>query len=78
MIFYSMLTCTIGSQGGPNKMAAANFLWLSEQQKLDPVFFLDQCTFSMAFRALLLSRDVTCDYHSFEPHHQGDVVMAEG
>ena len=28
MILYSMLTCTIGSQGGPNKMAAANFLWL--------------------------------------------------
>ena len=28
MIFFSMLTCTIGSQGGPNKMAAANFLWL--------------------------------------------------
>ena len=28
MTFFSMLTCTIGSQGGPNKMAAANFLWL--------------------------------------------------
>ena len=28
MIFSSMLTCTIGSQGRPNKMAAANFLWL--------------------------------------------------
>ena len=28
MIFISMLTCAIGSQGGPNKMAAANFLWL--------------------------------------------------
>ena len=25
MIFFSILTCTIGSQGGPNKMAAANF-----------------------------------------------------
>jgi len=28
MIFFSMLTCTLGSRGGPNKMAAANFLWL--------------------------------------------------
>ena len=28
MIFFSMLTCAIGSQGGPNKMAASNFLWL--------------------------------------------------
>ena len=28
MTFFSMLTCTIGSQGGPNKMATANFLWL--------------------------------------------------
>ena len=28
MIFFSMLACTIGSQGGPNNMAAANFLWL--------------------------------------------------
>ena len=30
MIFFSMsrLTCMIGSQGGPNKMAAANFLSL--------------------------------------------------
>ena len=28
MIFFSMQTCTIGSQGGPNKMASAKFLWL--------------------------------------------------
>ena len=28
MIFFSMLTCTTGSQGGHNKMAATNFLWL--------------------------------------------------
>ena len=28
MIFFPMLTCTIGFQGGPNKMAAANFPWL--------------------------------------------------
>ena len=26
MIFFSMLTCTEVSQGGPNKMASANFL----------------------------------------------------
>ena len=28
MIFFSRLTCTIRSQGDPNKMAATNFLWL--------------------------------------------------
>ena len=28
MIFFSMLTFKIGSQGGPDKMAPANFLWL--------------------------------------------------
>ena len=28
MIFFSMLKCTIGSKGGPNKMTASNFLWL--------------------------------------------------
>jgi len=27
-IFFSMLTCMIGAQGGPKKMAATNFLWL--------------------------------------------------
>ena len=26
MIFFSMLTCTIGSEGSPNKMVAAHFL----------------------------------------------------
>ena len=41
MIFFSTLTCRIGSQDGPNKITAAKFLSasLSEQQKLDPVFF---------------------------------------
>ena len=41
MIFFSTLTSTIGSQDGPNKMIAVKFLSasLSEQQKLDPVFF---------------------------------------
>ena len=28
MIFFSMLTCAIRSQGGSNKMVASNFLWL--------------------------------------------------
>ena len=43
MIFYSMLTCTIGSQGGPNKMAAANFLWLhflNNRSSIQSFFFL--------------------------------------
>jgi len=43
MIFLSMLTCTIWSQGGPNKMAAANFLWLHFQNNrgsIQSFFFL--------------------------------------
>ena len=45
MIFFSKLTCTMGSQGGPNKMAAANFLWLHFQNNRSSIqsFFLDQC-----------------------------------
>ena len=42
MIFFSILTCTIGSQGGPNKMAAANFLWLqflSNRSSIQSFFF---------------------------------------
>ena len=42
MIFLSMQTCTIGSQFGPNKMAAASFSLasLSKQYKLDQWFKL--------------------------------------
>ena len=42
MIFFSMLTCAIGSQGGPNKMAASNFLWLHflNNRSSIQVFFL--------------------------------------
>jgi len=47
MIFISMLTCTIGSPGGPNKMAAANLASLSKQQKLDPVYFLRSVNLTM-------------------------------
>ena len=56
IIFFSMLTCTIGSQGGPNKMAAANFLWLHflNNRSLIQSFFLDQWSWS---GSLLLSRD---------------------
>ena len=42
MIFFSILTCTIGSQGGPNKMAALNFLWLhslDNRNSIQPFFF---------------------------------------
>ena len=44
MIFLSMLTCKIGSQGGPNKMAAANFLWLHFLNNRSSIqsFFWDQ------------------------------------
>ena len=46
MIFFSMLTCAIESQGGPNKMAAANFLWLhflnNRSWIQSSFFFLDQ------------------------------------
>ena len=43
MIFFSMLTCAIGSQGGPNKMAASNFLWLhflNNRSSIQVFFFL--------------------------------------
>ena len=43
MIFSSMQTCTIGSQGGPNKMAAANFIWLhflNNRSSIQSFFFL--------------------------------------
>ena len=53
MILFSMLICTIGSQGGPNKMAAANFFWLHflDNRSHDPVFclrsvFETKCLFS--------------------------------
>ena len=39
MIFLLMLTCTISCQGGTNKMAAANFLWLHFLNNRRPVFF---------------------------------------
>ena len=48
MIFFSMLTCTTGSQGGPNKMAVANFLWLhflNNRSSIQSIFFLDQWPF---------------------------------
>ena len=41
MILFSMLTCTIGSQGAPNKMAAANFLshhFLNNRSSIQPFF----------------------------------------
>ena len=45
MIFFSMLTCTLGSQGRPNNMAAANFLWLhflNNRSSIQPSLFGDQ------------------------------------
>ena len=42
MIFFSILSCAIGSQGGPNKMAAVNFLWLhslDNRSSIQPFFF---------------------------------------
>ena len=42
MIFFSTLTCTIVSQGGPNKTAAANFLWLhflNNKSSIQSLFF---------------------------------------
>jgi len=43
LISFSMLTCTIGSRGGRNKMAAAIKLSLASlSKKLDLVIFLDQ------------------------------------
>ena len=39
MIFFSMSTRTIGSQGGSNKMAAANFLWLHFLNNRSSFFF---------------------------------------
>ena len=49
IIFFSMLTFLIGSQGGPNKMAAANFLWLHFLNNGSSIqsfffFFWDQCS----------------------------------
>ena len=41
MILFSMLTCTIGAQGAPNKMAAANFLshhFLNNRSSIQPFF----------------------------------------
>ena len=41
MILFSMLTWTIGSQGAPNKMAAANFLlhhFLNNRSSIQPFF----------------------------------------
>ena len=41
MILFSKLTCTIGSQGAPNKMAAANFLlhhFLNNRSSIQPFF----------------------------------------
>lgn len=49
MISFSILACTIGSQVGPNKMAATINVSLalpSEQWKLDPVFFWRSVVFS--------------------------------
>ena len=45
MIFFSIGTCTIGSQGGPNKIAAANFLWLqflSNRSSIQSFFFFSR------------------------------------
>ena len=42
MIFFLMLTCTIEWQGGPNEMAAANFVWLhflNNRSSIPPFFF---------------------------------------
>ena len=47
-----MLTCTIGSQGGPNKMAAAHFLWLhflNNRSSIQSFFFWDQWAKSAKF-----------------------------
>ena len=41
IIFFSMRTCTIGSQSAPNKMAAANFLsahFLNNKSSIRPFF----------------------------------------
>ena len=49
MIFFSILACTIGSQVGPNKMAATvnvSLASLSEQWKLNQVFFFRSVVFS--------------------------------
>ena len=51
MIFFSMLICTIRSQGGLNKMAYANYFWLPFLNNRSPIqsiimiiiFFWDQC-----------------------------------
>ena len=39
MIFSSMLSCTIGSQGSLNKMAATNILWLHSLNNRSSIHF---------------------------------------
>ena len=55
VLFFSMQICTIGSQGGPNKMAAANFLWLQflNNRSLNQYFFL-----SLPFVVIVLLNDL--------------------
>ena len=48
MIFFSLIICTIGSQGDTNKTAAANFIsawlhFLNDRSSIQCFFFLDQC-----------------------------------
>ena len=55
MIFFSMIICTVGSQGA-NKMAAGNFLWLHFLNNRSSIqFFLDQWVlcFFQALAAIL-------------------------
>ena len=60
MIFFSMLTCAIGSQGGHNEMAAANFLWLhfpNNKSSIQSFFLLDERVISGFRRHIELTDD---------------------
>ena len=58
MIFFSMLTCTTGSQGGPNKIPAANFLWLHFLNNRSSIqsIFLNQWFHSYILHSLRLKQ----------------------
>ena len=66
MIFFSILSCAIGSQGGPNKMAAVNFLWLhslDNRSSIQPFFFLEISGSFQDLAAIFLMPDkVNLDY----------------
>ena len=78
MIFFPMLTCKIGFQGGPDKMAAANFLWLhllNNRSSIQSLFFIILIYFYLFIYFFWRSVGLSCHFTG-NPGPQGTLYGA--